>query len=65
MAETAADLVGHVLPEQPIRQQVLSFPYPLRFLFATRSASIVSSMPVVRHLHTASAHETWLEIYIK
>ena len=30
MAETAAHLVEHVLPEQPIRQWVLSFPYPLR-----------------------------------
>ena len=29
MAETAAHLVEHVLPEQPIRQWVLSFPYPL------------------------------------
>ena len=38
MAETAAHLVEHVLPEQPIRQWVLSFPYPLRFLFATRPA---------------------------
>ena len=40
MAETAAHLVEHVLPEQPIRQWVLSFPYPLRFLFATRPAEI-------------------------
>ena len=38
MAETAAHLVEHVLPEQPIRQWVLSFPYPLRFLFVTRPA---------------------------
>ena len=30
MVETAAHLVAHVLPEQPIRQWVLSFPYPLR-----------------------------------
>jgi hypothetical protein len=29
-------LVDEVLPEQPIRQWVLSFPYPLRFLFAGR-----------------------------
>ena len=28
MAETAAHLVEHVLPEQPIRQWVLSFPLP-------------------------------------
>ena len=33
MAETAAHLVEHMLPEQPIRQWVLSFRYPLRFLF--------------------------------
>ena len=38
MADTAAHLVEHVLPEQPIRQWVLSFSYPLRFLFATRPA---------------------------
>jgi hypothetical protein len=28
--------VDEVLPEQPIRQWVLSFPYPLRLLFASR-----------------------------
>ena len=36
MAESAALLVDEILPEQPVRQWVLSFPYPLRFLFATR-----------------------------
>ena len=36
MAESAALLVDEVLPEQPMRQWVLSFPYPLRFLFASR-----------------------------
>jgi ribosomal protein S27E len=30
MAESAAHLVDEVLPEAPIRQWVLSFPYPLR-----------------------------------
>lgn len=34
MVETAALLVDDVLPHQPIRQWVLSFPYPLRFLLA-------------------------------
>ena len=33
MAESAALLVDEVFPEQPVRQWVLSFPYPLRFLF--------------------------------
>ena len=35
MAESAALLVDEVLPEQPVRQWVLSVPYPLRFLFAS------------------------------
>lgn len=33
MAESAALLVDEVLPEQPMRQWVLSFPFQLRFLF--------------------------------
>ncbi len=36
--ESAALLVDEVFPEQPMRQWVLSFPYPLRFLFASRPA---------------------------
>ena len=47
MVETAAHLVEHVLPEQPIRQWVLSFPYPLRFLFATRPAVLSQDLGIV------------------
>ena len=47
MVETAAHLVEHVLPEQPIRQWVLSFPYPLRFLFATRPAVLSQVLGIV------------------
>ena len=36
MAACAALLVDEVFPEQPVRQWVLSVPYPLRFLFASR-----------------------------
>ena len=36
MAESAALLVDEVIPEQPIRQWVLSFPFQLRFLLASR-----------------------------
>jgi ribosomal protein S27E len=36
MTESAALLVDEVFPRQPIRQWVMSFPYPLRFLFARR-----------------------------
>ena len=38
MAESAALLVDEVLPQEPMRQWVLSFPFQLRFLFASRPA---------------------------
>jgi hypothetical protein len=38
MAESAALLVDEVLPKEPIRQWVLSFPYELRFLLAQQPA---------------------------
>ena len=47
MAETAAHLIEHVLPEQPIRQWVLSFPYALRFLFASRPAVLSKVLGIV------------------
>jgi len=34
MVESAAHLVDHVFPEAPVRQWVLTFPFPLRLLFA-------------------------------
>ena len=34
MVESAALLVDEVLPKKPIRQWVLTVPFPLRFLFA-------------------------------
>jgi hypothetical protein len=36
MAESAALLVDEILPTQPMRQWELSFPFPLRFLFASQ-----------------------------
>jgi hypothetical protein len=36
MTESAALLVDKVLPRQPMRQWVLSVPFPLRFLFASQ-----------------------------
>jgi hypothetical protein len=38
MADSAALLVDDILPHQPMRQWVLSVPFPLRFLFASRPA---------------------------
>ncbi len=34
MAQTAAHLVDHVIPNVPVRQWVISLPIPLRYLFA-------------------------------
>ncbi len=47
MAESAALLVDEVFPQQPVRQWVLSFPYPLRFLFARRPAIMGQVLGVV------------------
>ena len=47
MAESAALLVDEVLPLEPMRQWVLSFPYPLRFLFASRPAIMGQVLGIV------------------
>jgi ribosomal protein S27E len=47
MVESAALLVDGVFPEQPVRQWVLSFPYPLRFLFASRAAIMGQVLGIV------------------
>ena len=47
MAESAALLVDEVLPHEPMRQWVLSFPYPLRFLFASRPAVMSRVLGIV------------------
>ncbi|MHC4092902.1 MAG: transposase [Planctomycetota bacterium] len=47
MVESAALLVDEVLPEQPVRQWVVSFPYPLRFLFASRPAVMGQVLGIV------------------
>jgi hypothetical protein len=48
MAETAAHLVDHVIPRVPVRQWVLSFPIPLRLLFATHPELLA---PVLQFVH--------------
>ena len=47
MTESAALLVDEVFPAQPVRQWVLSFPYPLRFLFASRPAIMGQVLGIV------------------
>ncbi|MCP5083373.1 MAG: transposase [Alphaproteobacteria bacterium] len=54
MIETASHLVDHVLPQVPIRQWVLSFPWPLRLLFAARPEVLTQVLNVlIRALSTA------------
>jgi hypothetical protein len=48
MVESAAHLVDHVIPEAPVRQFVLTFPFPLRFLFAAQPEALTQVLAVVQ-----------------
>jgi len=47
MTESAAQLVDTVLPRQPMRQWVLSVPYPLRLLFASQPLVMGAALKIV------------------
>ena len=47
MAETAAHLVDQVIPQVPVRQWVLSFPIPLRFLLAAHPQLLSPVLQVI------------------
>jgi ribosomal protein S27E len=47
MVESAALLVDEVLPRVPLRQGVLSVPYPLRFLFASNPVAMGEALAIV------------------
>jgi len=47
MAESAALLVDEILPPVPMRQWVLSVPFPLRFLFARDQQAMGAALAVV------------------
>jgi ribosomal protein S27E len=48
MVESAAHLVDHVFPEAPVRQWVLTFPFPLRFLLAAEPQALTAVLAVVQ-----------------
>jgi len=50
MVETAAHLVDHVIPRVPVRQWVLSFPIPLRLLFAAHPELLVPVLQIVHRV---------------
>ena len=47
MVDSAALLVDEILPHQPMRQWVLTVPFPLRFLFASQPAVMGSVLGIV------------------
>jgi hypothetical protein len=47
MADSAALLVDEILPHQPMRQWVLSVPYPLRLLLASQPAVMGQVLGIV------------------
>jgi len=58
MADSAALLVDEILPHQPMRQWVLSVPFPLRFLFASNPKIMTRVLGIVyRAIATHLAHK--------
>ena len=47
MAESAALLVDDVLPHEPVRQWVISFPFQLRYLFARYPKAMSQALAIV------------------
>jgi hypothetical protein len=63
MVDGAAHLVDHVLPHVPMRQWVLTFPWPLRLLFAARPALLTRVLGVVtRALSTSMLRRAGLSV---
>ena len=61
MIETSANLVDHIFPEVPVRQWVLSFPWPLRLLFANRPDALSGCLAIiVRAIQTHLTHRAGL-----
>ena len=61
MADSAALLVDEILPHQPMRQWVLSVPFPLRFLFASNPKAMTGVLGIVyRAISTHLTHKAGL-----
>jgi len=63
MVDSAALLVDEILPHQPMRQWVLSVPFPLRFLFASQPAVMGKVLGIV--YRTIATHLTHKAGYTK
>ena len=63
MVESAAHLVDHVFPEVAVRQFVLTFPFPLRFLLAAQPEALTQVLAVVqRGISTFVIHRSGLTV---
>jgi len=63
MAETAALLTDEVFPDVPPRQWVISFPFPLRYLFAAHPQAMGKVLGIVyRAISTYLIHKAGLQI---
>ena len=61
MIETSAHLIDHVIPLVPVRQWVLSFPWALRFLYASRPDLLSRTLAVItRAIETDLIHRAGL-----
>ena len=61
--DLSAHLVDHVFPEAPVRQFVLTFPFPLRFLFAAQPDALTQVLAVVqRGISTFLIHHAGLRV---
>jgi ribosomal protein S27E len=63
MAETAALLADEVFPDVPLRQWVISFPFPLRYLFAAHPHAMGKVLRIVyRAISTHLIHKAGFSI---
>ena len=63
MAETAAYLVGHIIPHVPVSQWVPSFPIPRRSLFAVYPQLLTPVLPILhRTIHTHLINQASVEL---
>jgi hypothetical protein len=61
LVETSAHLVDHVIPKAPVRQWVLSFPWPLRLPFARQPDTLSRCLAVIiRAIDTDLVHRAGL-----
>jgi hypothetical protein len=63
MAETAALLADEVFPDVPLRQWLISFPFPLRYLFAAHPQAMGKVLGIVyRAISTHLTHKAGFQL---